>query len=134
MLSSTPTRAQQIAHAAIDFEWRTTGLRPGAITVVMSHDTVVITLHDALSRAERALAKSPEGAARLREFHQQLFSMASQSLRKEIRGILGVEVLAATAEVETATGAMVQLFALAQAVPGETWSGTSSGPEAAGKQ
>ncbi len=58
------TMAQQIAQAAIAFEQRRTGSYvPRSVTVVLSEGTLVITLHDALSPAEKALAQSPAGAA-----------------------------------------------------------------------
>jgi hypothetical protein len=39
----------------------------------------------------------------------------------------GVEVREATAEVETTTGAMVQVFLLAHSVPADTWRGNGRG-------
>ncbi len=68
----------------------------------------------------------------MQEFHRQLFGNSCQSLRQEIKRITGMEVREATAEVETTTGAVIQMFAtgtvvqvflLARSVPGETWSG-----------
>jgi uncharacterized protein YbcI len=103
------------------------------VTVVLSEDTLVITLHDALSPAEKALAKSPAGAAQIADFHRQLFASSSDSLRQEIMRITGVEVREAKAEVETMTGAVMQVFAtgtvvqvfqLARRVPADTWSGS----------
>ena len=129
MNKSGPSLAQQIAQAAMAFEERRTGHRPQSATVVLSEDTVVITLHGALSPAEKALAQSPEGAAQVQEFHRQLFNNSSEPLRQEIKRITGVEVRQATAEVETATGAVVhafttgtvvQVYLLAGDVPGET--------------
>src|SRR5712692_7992058 len=103
--------AEQIAQAAIAFEQRRTGNHvPKSVTVVLSEGTLVITLHEALSPAERQLAKSPAGAAQVQEFHRQLFASSSESLRQEIRRITGVEVREATAEVEPATGTAVQVF------------------------
>ena len=96
----------------------------------------MVTLHGALSPAEKALAKTPAGAAQVQEFHRQLFTSSSESLRREIKRITGVEVREATAEVETTTGtvvhvfrrgAMVQVFLLARSLPAETWSGSASG-------
>ncbi len=115
---------------------------PKSVTVVLSEDTLVITLHEALSPAEKALARSPAGAAQVQEFHRQLFANSSDSLRQEIKRITGVEVREATAEVETTTGAvvqvfttgtMVQVFLLAQCVSAGTWNGNgpnsvSNGP------
>ncbi len=125
--------AQQIAQAAIAFEQRRTGSHvPKSVTVVLSEGTLVITLHEALSPAERELAKTPEGAAQVQEFHRRLFASSSDSLRHEINRITGMEVREATAEVEPAsgavvqaftTGAVVQVFLLAGNTPTETWSG-----------
>src|SRR5256714_5846521 len=98
------TMAQQIAVAASAFEQGRTGHVPKSVTVVLSEDTLVITLHGALSPAEQALAKSPAGAAQVQEYHRQLFTNASRPLRQEIQRITGVEVREATAEVETTTG------------------------------
>jgi uncharacterized protein YbcI len=132
MEKPTLTMAQQIAQAASAFEQERTGLAPGAVTVVLSEETLVITLHGALSPAEKALSKTPEGAAQVQEFHRQLFTTSSEPLRQEIKRITGVEVRESTAEVETATGtvvqvfttgAMVQVFLLARNVPTQTWSG-----------
>src|ERR1700759_2972763 len=96
--------AHQIAQAAIAFEQRRTGNHvPRSVTVVLSEGTLVITLHDALSPAEKALAQSPAGAAQVQEFHRQLFANSSDSLRQEINRITGMEVCEATAEVEPAS-------------------------------
>jgi hypothetical protein len=40
-----------------------TGRMPKSVTVVIGHDTVVITLHEALSPAERGAGASPDGAS-----------------------------------------------------------------------
>ena len=126
-----PTVAQQIAQVAIAFEEERTGHAPKSVTVVMSDKTLVITMHGALSPAEKALAKSPKGAAQVQEFHRQLFANCSDSLREEIKKITGVEVREAVAEVEPTsgtvvkvftTGTMVQVFLLAQGMPADSWS------------
>ncbi len=132
MNESKPSMAQQIAQAAIAFEQRRTGnYVPKSVTVVLSEGTLVITLHEALSPAERELAKTPAGAAQMREFHRQLFDSSSDSLRQEISRITGMEVREATAEVEPASGAVVQafttgtvvqVFLLAGNAQTETWS------------
>src|SRR5215207_6144299 len=58
---SAPTVAQQIARAAPAFEERLTGRSPRTVAVVLSGETLVITLHGALSPAEQALAKTVDG-------------------------------------------------------------------------
>lgn len=128
--------AQQIAQAAIAFEQRRTGNHvPKAVTVVLSEGTLVITLHEALSPAEKVLSQSPAGAAQVQEFHRQLFANSSDTLRQEIKKITGMDVREATAEIEPASGAVVQafttgtvvqVFLLAGNIPTETWSGTAS--------
>jgi uncharacterized protein YbcI len=103
--------AHQIAQAAIAFEQRRTGSHvPKSVTVVLSEGTLVITLHDALSLAEKELARTPAGAAQVQEFHRQLFASSSDALLQEINRITGMKVREATAEVEPASGAVVQAF------------------------
>ena len=85
MIQSNSTMAKQIAQAAIVFEKKRTGHRPKSVTVVMSDNTLMITLHGALSPAERALAESPEGAAKVQNFHRELFHCAAESLHEEIQ-------------------------------------------------
>jgi uncharacterized protein YbcI len=131
MDKSKTTKAQQLAQAASAFERQRTGRMPKSVTVVLSEDTLVITLHGALSPAEKALAQSPAGAAQVHEFHRQLFANSSKTLREEVKRITGVEVREATAEVETTTGTVmkvfttgtvVQVFLLAHSVAAGTWS------------
>lgn len=123
--------AQQIAQAARAFEQEVTGHRPRSMTVVLSDDALVIALHGALSEAERALARDPDGAAQLREYHQQLFASAADTLRRDIQRITGVKVREAAAEIELSTGSVVKVFAsgtvvqvflLADSVETDVWS------------
>ena len=127
-----PTMAQQVAQAISVFQEKRTGYPPKAVTVVLSDDTLVVTLHEALSPAEKALASTPEGAAQVQEFHRQLFKSSVDLLREEIKRITGVAVGEAAAEVETTTGAvvhaftsgtMVQVFRLAGRISAEAWNG-----------
>jgi len=137
MDKSNSTMAKQIAQAAIAFEKRRTGNHsPKSVTVVLSEGTLVITLHEALSPAEKALSQSAAGAAKVQEFHRQLFASSSDSLRQEIRRITGMDVREATAEIEPASGAVVQafttgtvvqVFLLAGSASTETWSESAPG-------
>jgi len=132
------TMARQIGRAASVFEQQRTGNTPKSVTVVLSDTTLVVTLHGALSEAEKALARSPEGAAQIQDFHRQLFASASESLCQEIKRITGADVREATAEVEPTTGTVVgvfttgttvQVYLLAHAVPAESWSGSEPGDQ-----
>jgi hypothetical protein len=67
----------------------------------------------------------------MQEFHRQLFASSSDSLRQEINRITGMKVREAAAEVEPAsgavvqaftTGSVVQVFQLAGKAPTEAWS------------
>ena len=129
---SNSTVAQQIAQAALAFHQKATGYAPKSVTAVLGADTLVVTLHGALSPAEQVLAKSALGAAQVQKFHRQLFANSCEPLRQEIKRITGVDVREATAEVEPmtgtvmqvfTTGTMVQVFQLAQNVPADNWSG-----------
>ena len=131
MNNSQATVVQQLAQAASAFQRQRTGHAPESVIAVLSADTVVVTLHGALTPAEQSLAQTPAGAAQVQEFHRRLFTSSCDALRQEIRRITGVAVREAAAEVETATGTvvhafttgtMVQVFLLAGSVPAVTWS------------
>jgi uncharacterized protein YbcI len=135
MIKSNSRVAEKVAQAAMAFEQRRTGHTPKWVTVVMCETTLVITLHDALSPAEMALAKTPAGAAQVQEFHHGLFANAAESMRQEIKRISGVEVREAREEIKTTNctvvqtftnGTVVQVYLLACNVPTQTWSGSGS--------
>lgn len=102
--------AEQLARVASRFQKQRTGHAPTAVTVVFGDDTLVVTLHDALTPAEKALAQSPAGAAQVQEFHRQLFADSMDELRQEIKRITGRQVRKAAAEIDTATGTVVHAF------------------------
>ena len=104
------TIAKQLALAASRYQAQRTGHAPKAVTVVLSEDTLVVTLHEALTAAEKALAQTPEGAAQVQEFHRQLFANSTEEMREEIQRLTGREVREAQAEIETATGSVILAF------------------------
>jgi uncharacterized protein YbcI len=133
------TVARQIALTALASYEQRTGHKPKSVTVVLVADTLVITLHGALSPAELLLAQSLDGAAQVRESHRELFANSADALRQEIKRIIGVEVKEPVADVEPMTGSMmqvfttgtmVQMFQLAHGLPTDTWSGTGDGEQA----
>lgn len=124
--------AQRVADAVTKFQTERTGHAPKTVTVVLNDDTLVVTLHEALSPAEIILSKTSDGASFVRDFHRRLFDSSVGSLREEINRITGVAVREAAVEVETATGAvehtfasgtMVQVFRLANGISPEAWNG-----------
>jgi uncharacterized protein YbcI len=133
------TMARQIARVAQELERTRTGIEPKSVSVVQSDGTLVITVHGALSPAERALSRTPTGAAQVQEFHRQLFASDSGELRQAIQKITGVEVRDATAEVDPATGTVVavfssgtvvQVYLLATSIAADAWN--AGGPAIAG--
>lgn len=126
--STSATIAEQVAQAAKALQQQRTGHAPKAVTVVLGEDTLVITMHDALTPAEKALALNSIGASQVREFHRQLFLGSADALRKEIKRITGRDVRDAAAEIVPATGTIVhafttgnvvQVFLLSEVVPAE---------------
>ena len=122
--------AQQVANAANAFQLERTGHAPSAVTVVLNEDTLVITLQGVLSPAEKALAANPDGAAKVQEFHRELFRNSAEFLKREISRITGVKVREAAADVEPSagtavqvftTGTMVQVFLLAEGILASAW-------------
>jgi uncharacterized protein YbcI len=127
--------AQQIAKASRDFQRQRTGHEPKAVSVVLNGETLVVTLHAALTPAEMVLSQTPAGADQVREFHRQLFTNSAEELRQEIQRITGMEVREAATDVETTTGAlvqvfttgaMVQVFLLNGQIPDDTWNGNKT--------
>jgi|SRR5687767_10266429 len=128
--------AKQVAQAAAICHLERTGQACESVAVVLSGDTLVVTLHGALSPAERALSGTLEGAGKVQEYHKRLFTSALEPLRQQIKKIVGAEVLEATAEIEATkgtmvqvftTGAMVQVFLLSGDVACGAWKGAARG-------
>jgi uncharacterized protein YbcI len=104
------TITDQVAQMASALQQQRTGHAPKTVNVILSNDTLVVTLHEALSPAEQVMAKTPRGAARMQEFHRQLFQSSADSLRTEIKRITGRDVREAAAEIDSATGSIVHAF------------------------
>jgi len=64
------TAEQLLAEIASRMQLQRTGHAPQSVTVMLGEDTLVVTLHEALTPAEKALAQSPAGAAQVQEFHR----------------------------------------------------------------
>ncbi len=124
--------ATQVAEAITHFQTQRTGHAPKAVTVVLSNDTLVVTLHEALSPAEIVLSQTESGAAQVQDYHRKLFESSAGLLRQEIGRITGIPVCEAAVEVETTTGAvvhaftsgvMVQVFRLDGNITQKAWTG-----------
>ena len=100
------TITEQIARAASRFEHSVRAVATDGWPSFLNADTMVITLHAALTAAEKAFAACPAGAAQVQD-SPPLFTTAPTSLWKRIRRITGMQVREATAEVETTTGTVV---------------------------
>ena len=131
MDENKPNIAEQIAQVAIAFQKECTGRTPESVTVLLGEETLLLTLYEALSPGEKEMALTPEGAARVHEYHQQLFKNSSPALHRELKRILGVEVQESTVEIDSTTGrlqeilpsgALVQVFRLAHSVATQAWS------------
>lgn len=108
--------SQQLARFASHFQEQRTGHVPKAVNVVLSDDTLIFTLHEALTPAEKDLARTPNGSAQLQEFHRRLFADSTDEMRQEIKRITGRQVREAAVEVDTATGASVHVFSTGEMV------------------
>lgn len=111
MKQGTPTMADQMAQAATAFHRERTGREPKSVNVVLCGDTLVVTLYGALCPAEQAMTRSPDGAAKLQEYHRRLFFNGSDTLRQDIRRITGMDVREASEGAELTPEAVVQVFA-----------------------
>lgn len=102
--------SKELAQIALSMQSERTGHTPKAVTVVASEETVVLTLHEALTPAEKILARSESGAAKVEQYHRALFAVSCDELRKEIQRLTGRKVREAAVVVEPATGAIVHAF------------------------
>jgi uncharacterized protein YbcI len=123
--------AQQIGQSAIAFEEHRLGRRPKSVTVVLGGEILVITMHGVLSRAEMTVAENSAGAAKLQEFHQELFNHSSEPLRQEIKRITGLELCEVAKDKAIAAvqvlpnGTVVQVFLLhGRSLDADHWTGT----------
>jgi uncharacterized protein YbcI len=102
--------SKELAEIALSMQSERTGHMPKAVTVVASDETVVLTLHEALTPAEKILARTETGAAKVEQYHRALFAVSCDELRKEIQRLTGRKVREAAVVVEPATGAIVHAF------------------------
>jgi uncharacterized protein YbcI len=109
--------AQQIARAAVAFVCQRTGRAPGSVVVAQTDETLVITLHNILAPAERPQSRQLEKTSKQYELYRELFAESSGWLRREVSRITELQVLAVTAAVEAATGAVVVVLTTGR-VPG----------------
>ena len=106
----TAALSEELAQIAMALQSERTGHTPKAVTVVASDETVVLTLHEALTPAEKILARTESGASKVEQYHRALFAVSCDELRKEIQRLTGRKVREAAVVVEPATGAIVHAF------------------------
>ena len=98
---------KELAQIASSMQAKRTGHAPKAVTVVASDEMVVLTLHEALTPAEKILAQTEAGAAQVEQYHRALFAVSCDELRMEIQRLTGRRVREAVVAVAAATGAIV---------------------------
>ncbi len=120
--------AEQIAQSAMTFEEHRLGRKPTSVTVVIGGNSLVIAMHGVLSPAEKVRAAGAEGITHLQQFHQRLFQLWSDPLRREIQRITGLELREAAKDKATVKvfsgGTVIQMFRLASRLPSDSWGGT----------
>ena len=102
--------SKKLADIALTMQAERTGHAPKAVTVVASDETVVVTLHEALTPAEKILARTAAGASQVEDYHRALFAVSCDELRREIQRLTGRRVREAAVVVEPASGAIVHAF------------------------
>lgn len=119
--------ARQVARAAGSFEHGLLGRAPTGVTVVGTAGWMVVHLHEQFSALERQLAAAGEsGARRVCDYHHGLFDRTAEALCEHVWLATGVELAAAIAHIDAATGSVlktlttgaeVDLFLLGAGVP-----------------
>jgi uncharacterized protein YbcI len=107
---SSAAVSKELADIALAMQSERTGHTPKAVTVVASDETVVVTLHEALTPAEKVLARTEAGASKVEDYHRALFAVSCNELRREIQRLTGRKVREAAVVMEPASGAIVHAF------------------------
>lgn len=102
---------QQLTAAIGKLQSELTGRSPTSVSVLLGEDTLVLTIQGALSPAETELAKTAAGAARVEEFHRQLFASSATAFEAEISRITGRPVRNASLGLEPRSGSSLHAFA-----------------------
>jgi uncharacterized protein YbcI len=102
--------SKDLSRIALSMQAERTGHAPRAVNVVANENTIVFTFQDALTPAEKILAQTESGAAKVEQYHRALFAVSCNELRKEIARLTGRRVREAAVVLETATGATVHAF------------------------
>ena len=112
-------------------------MQPTAVTVVLGEDTLVVTLHDALTPAERHWPRARPARPACRSFIGSFSPIHPTNFDRRSSGSPAADVREAAAEIEAATGTvvhafttgtMVQVFLLAKARGGGDRERTSAQP------
>jgi len=107
---SSSAVSKELADIALAMQSERTGHTPKAVTVVASDETVVVTLHEALTPAEKVLARTEAGASKVEDYHRALFAVSCNELRREIQRLTGRKVREAAVVMEPASGSIVHAF------------------------
>jgi len=107
---SSAAVSKELADIAQAMQSERTGHTPKAVTVVASDETVVVTLQEALTPAEKILVRTEAGASKVEEYHRALFAVSCNELRREIQRLTGRRVREAAVVMEPASGALVHAF------------------------
>ena len=102
--------SKELADIALSMQAERTGHSPKAVTVVASDETVVVTLHEALTPAEKILVRTEAGVSKVEEYLRALFAVSCNELRREIQRLTGRRVREAAVVMEPASGALVHAF------------------------
>jgi uncharacterized protein YbcI len=107
---SSAAVSKELADIALAMQSERTGHTPKAVTVVASDETVVVTLQEALTPAEKILVRTEAGASKVEDYHRALFAVSCNELRCEIQRLTGRRVREAAGVMEPASGAIVHAF------------------------
>jgi len=79
--------APQVLRAASTFQEQRTDGVPHSVAIDLGDDTLVITLNEVLSPAEKTLSKSGTDAAQMREIYRHFIAGALASLRQHMKAL-----------------------------------------------
>jgi hypothetical protein len=109
--------SRRIAQAAGSFEHLLMHRAPASITIVATDQSLVLTIHEPFSPAERRLAADGgSGLSRVAEYHRSLFDNSLDALCRHVRLLSGVELHGAAIHVDARTGSVLKTLTTKAAV------------------
>ncbi len=109
-MSAQDQAHRQIAEVVQRFEEQLTATGPSEVLIDNTDDYLLVTLRQALCKAERLYVQEPEAHTRLEELYIDVYNAAKEQLENSIAAILGRRVLRSRVSIDPLRGDVMLIF------------------------